>query len=600
MAQLPQVQPFQTQLSGVSSAATPTVGFGQRVDAGMPFRAQAQYQNVLAEQIDRMSNVMFGYAEKTAGMAAEKFALDNPLTQEQLTAMAVGDTSKVDLGSPLNVYSAVMRKARAIELSGYMEMNARKELLKIYDQADKNLITAEQAKEQITALINADAQVVGQVSTDAALRYRASMATLGSQTVANIAGLELKRDQLNRQQMVADDFENIRNAAYSYITSPLPINPDTGQEWDLNTILDTLVQNFKGTAETHVGALEANTYEDKLKADILAMKQTALQEYFTQERYMENPRLVAQEIKAGQAGNLSQVLQEFKFSPDGRKILDEVIDYNLDRVDKRKRGIELALVDDAQRGNALLSRMYSTSDRAEHQRIFNEMTTLALDPGMLKSARDFMMSANASGPMYDDLNQLGELNTKIALGQATQSDINNATGLKFETKRSLTLQLSNPTDPLRYGAQQINYAVGIQSADLPPEIDSADGRQLAVSIRNSLLSELNEFARTPDANGRFPSPPEIQAKGRELSKNAESLMSPMYRDLAAQMQNQVILSIPTLQGVDLSDQAAVSAAIAEFQSGREVSSSTTALINSAKLSIDKYRQYINKANQGAK
>lgn len=600
MAQLPQVQPFQTQLSGVQGAATPSVGFGQRVDAGLPYRAQAQYQSVLAQQLDRMTEVMFGYAEKTAGMAAEQFAVDNPLTKEQLKAMSAGDTSQADLGSPLNVYSAVMRKARAIELSGYMEMNAKQKLLQIYDQADKNLITAEQAKDNITALINADAQVVGQVSPDAAYKYRATLAAFGSQTVSKIGELELKRDKLNRQQMVANDYNATKTAAFAYITGSLPINPETGQEWDLNSILNSLKSNAEVNVALLLGNDDAKAYAAQFDKDVLEMKQIALQEYFTQERYMENPRLVAKEIEAGQGGNLSQVLQEFKFSPDGQKIIDGVIDYNLKRVDQRKRGIELALVDDAQRGNLLLNKMYSTANRAEHQSIFEELTTLAVDPSVLKSARDFMMSANASGPMYDDLNQLGELNTKIALGQATQGDINNATGLKFETKQSLTLQLSNPSNPLRYGAQQINYAVGIQSADLPPEIDSADGRQLAVSIRNSLLSELNEFARTPDASGRFPSPPDIQAKGRELSKNAESLMAPMYLELAAQMRNQVILSVPTLQNVDLSDQAAVSAAIAEFQGNREASSSTTALINSAKLSIDKYRQYTNKANQGAK
>lgn len=600
MAQLPQVQPFQTQLSGVQGAATPSVGFGQRIDAGLPYRAQAQYQSVLAQQLDRMTEVMFGYAEKTAGMAAEQFAVDNPLTKEQLKAMSAGDTSQADLGSPLNVYSAVMRKARAIELSGYMEMNAKQKLLQIYDQADKNLITAEQAKENITALINADAQVVGQFSPDAAYKYRATLAAFGSQTVSKIGELELKRDKLNRQQMVANDYNATKAAAFAYITGSLPINPETGQEWDLNSILNSLKSNTEVNVALLLGNDDAKDYGAQFDKDVLAMKQTALQEYFTQERYMENPRLVAEEIEAGQGGNLSQVLQEFKFSPDGQKILDGVIDYNIKRVDQRKRGIELALVDDAQRGNLLLNKMYSTANRAEHQSIFEELTTLAVDPSVLKSARDFMMSANASGPMYDDLNQLGELNTKIALGQATQGDINRASGLKFETKRSLTLQLSNPSDPLRYGAQQINYAVGIQSADLPPEIDSAQGRQQAVSIRNSLLSELNEFARTPDAGGRFPSPPDIQAKGRELAKNAEGLMAPMYLELAAQMQNQVILSIPTLQNVDLSDQAAVSAAIAEFQGNREASSSTTALINSAKLSIDKYRQYTNKANQGAK
>lgn len=602
MAQLPQVQPFQVKLSGISSAATPSVGFGQRVDVALPYRAQAAYEKTLSDSIDRMSNIAFGYAEKTAGMAAEQFALDNPLTQEQLKAMSEGNPAELDLGDPLNIYSSVLRKARAIELSGYMEMNARKKLVEIYSKVEKNLITTSQAQDEITAMLNADAQVVGQVSPDAAYKYRASIATFGSATIAKAGELESKRARLDMEQRVADDFEAFKTGAYAYITGSLPIDPQTGVEFDLNNvdktgILDNLTKALVANVGTQLGSEQAVAYGQKFEAAILQMKQTALQEYFTQERYMENPRLAQQEINAGQAGNLTQLIQEFKRSPDGQKILDGVVDYNIKRVDQRKRGIELALIDDEQKGNQLLREIYTSSNAAEQQAKFNQLSQLAVAPELIKKARDFITSDSATGPQYDDLSVLGSVSTQISLGLATEDDILNA-NLTRSTKRSLMLQLANPTDPMRYATQQINFAVGIQSADLPPEIDDAAKRSQAVLTRNQLLSELNDFARTPDANGRLPSPPQVSAKGRELAKQANALMSPLYADMAKQQKTSAIMNIPELANVDFNDDAAVQEAITKYQQRKEVSSTTRIQIQSTQTLIEKYRIYMDKANQG--
>jgi hypothetical protein len=125
MAELIRTQGYRAQVGGVPGAATPSVSFGQQRQPNIEFDVKANYQRALSNTLDRISQSAFGIAEQASQRAGAQFALENQLTKEQLDAMARGDMSTVDLGSPLNAFSATVRKARAIELSGHMEVEAR-------------------------------------------------------------------------------------------------------------------------------------------------------------------------------------------------------------------------------------------------------------------------------------------------------------------------------------------------------------------------------------------------------------------------------------------------------------------------------------------
>ena len=81
-------------------------------------RAAASYQGNVAQSLDRISNTLFGVNRKLAEDAGYQYVAENPLTPEQLQAIARGDVRKVvTAGSGINIQQNVIRKARAFEIA---------------------------------------------------------------------------------------------------------------------------------------------------------------------------------------------------------------------------------------------------------------------------------------------------------------------------------------------------------------------------------------------------------------------------------------------------------------------------------------------------
>lgn len=98
MAELPTTRELQVRVANAPNAPMPQVNFGERQAAGLEFRAQAQYQGAVGDVLDRMTRSVFGVANEMSQRAGLQFSAENPLTPEQLTAMAKGDMSTVQLG----------------------------------------------------------------------------------------------------------------------------------------------------------------------------------------------------------------------------------------------------------------------------------------------------------------------------------------------------------------------------------------------------------------------------------------------------------------------------------------------------------------------
>jgi hypothetical protein len=310
MAELMRTQGYRAQVSGVPGAATPSVSFGQQRRPDIEFQAAANYQQTLAQSIDRMSQIAFGYAEKLGERAGQQFALENPLTKEQLDAMSRGDMSSVNLGSPLNVFSSVVRKARAIELSAHMEAEARNEMVSLYDQASKGLINTEDAKGKIEGLLNAGGSTLGQVDPDAAYKYRASIAAMGGKVIDEIGKVELKRRAIINQQKLSTDYRNVMSVINSYMSGSLPINPETGKEWDMNEVIGAAKSNFLANAFALGGLPAMESYAAQIDKDIREAKIGAVTRELTKDEYYLNPTQTINRILAGDLNDARQAMAD--------------------------------------------------------------------------------------------------------------------------------------------------------------------------------------------------------------------------------------------------------------------------------------------------
>jgi uncharacterized protein YdcH (DUF465 family) len=277
MAELIRTQGYRTQVQGVPGAATPSVSFGQRRPE-IAFQAQANYQNNIAQAIDRMSNTLFGLSETFGQEAGQQYVAENRITEQQLKDMVAG---KVDpelvSGSPMNVYSAAVRKARAIEVSGHVLAEGRKLANDLMIQAEEGKVDTKTATSNLSSFMDNAGSSLAQIDPDASLRFRANMATIGSTVIDKVAQVELKRRQaVNRAKMdlskehLLGVMNNLLTQTVVSVESPL-----------IYQTLATLEESFYNEASVMLSPAAAEGYRTEFRKDIELLKLNLVAGYVT-------------------------------------------------------------------------------------------------------------------------------------------------------------------------------------------------------------------------------------------------------------------------------------------------------------------------------
>ena len=308
MAQLPLTREVQVQVANAPNAPMPQVAFGER-DAGVEYQAQARYQGAVGDVIDRMSRAVFGVANEMSQRAGLQFSAENPLTAEQLQAMAKGDMSTVQLGSPLNVFNSAVRKARAIELSGHAEIEGRDKLMQLVAAAGRGEVSTQEVRDQITALTNGYSQSLAQVDPESSYKFRASMAAVGGRVIEKTAEVEAKRRLLGNKVKLDRDYSNMQKAVELAVTTKMPLDPATGQEIPVDAFVDALKQNFINNAVAMVGPAGAASFIGRINEDMATAKVNSIAQYIsTDPQFSRDPNAVQRLLK-GDAGSASNAYQ---------------------------------------------------------------------------------------------------------------------------------------------------------------------------------------------------------------------------------------------------------------------------------------------------
>jgi hypothetical protein len=277
MAELIRTQGFRTQVQNVPGAATPSVSFGQRRPE-IAFQAQANYQNNIAQAIDRMSNTLFGLSEAFGQEAGQQYVAESPITAQQLQDMVAG---KIDpdlvSGSPMNALSAAARKARAIEVSGHVLAEGRKLANDLMIQAEEGKVDTQTATSNLSSFMDNAGSSLAQIDPDASLRFRANMATIGSTVIDKVAQVELKRRQaVNRAKMdlskehLLGVMNNLLTQTVVSVESPL-----------IYQTLATLEESFYNEASVMLSPAAAEGYRTEFRKDIERLKLNLVAGYVT-------------------------------------------------------------------------------------------------------------------------------------------------------------------------------------------------------------------------------------------------------------------------------------------------------------------------------
>lgn len=308
MAELPLVQGFRTQVQNAPSPVLPQVSFAQQ-NPQIAYEAEARYQGAIGDVLDRMSRAAFGVASEMSQRAGLQFAAENPLTPAQLEAMSKGDVSNVNLGSPMNVFNAAVRKARAIEVSAHAEVEAREQLVKLMQRAEAGELSTDDVRSQIAALTNGYGSAIAKVDPDASFKYRASMATVGGRVIEKVAEFEGQKRVIANSVKVQRLMTTMQQEIALASTSKMPIDPATGKEMPVTQYIDALKQNFLTNATALIGPTAAAQYVGRIDKDISdTMVNAVAQHISTDPQFAGRPDAV-QRLLRGDAGSASNAFQ---------------------------------------------------------------------------------------------------------------------------------------------------------------------------------------------------------------------------------------------------------------------------------------------------
>lgn len=574
----------------------------QQVDFVGP-RVAAQASSQLAQIIDRMTASTLEVGKQMRTEEGFQYALENELSDAQLL-LAKGETpEKLDLPTTrsFGYFARAVAKARSIEIASHFEKEGRNELAKLLTDINNNNITPDKVKQKIDAVINGYSKSeLGRIDPEAMIKFRATMLTHGS-TVMNKA-YEKQAEQQQQLKLIEFDldFRNKREIIRAELErgfwSPVKDQAGTIETQDFTkpqrSIADLIDVHRASTAykaATLGDARIQKEYSDKFEKMVSEEKINVGTNLVLTEEFMANPSVGVERILKGDLGKYSAVWQGMT-EAEKKAVRDNFGA----AVTARKQGIADNLSASEQEGNTILRKIYMAKTPSEMNTLFQQLDGLPVSPSLISSARSFITEFSKPAEKENNLNALGKVHARIAIGAATVSEVVSGPFTQ-DTKEKLIAMVVNPNNSINAGVRRINSQVGIQESGLPPEFADAKARELATEVRNDLTQQLYDFSTTLDKTGRPPSNEAILEYGQKLAAQAKSRMSGAFSSVAETAKKSAVLMVPQLQGVDLNNEAAVEAAIAEAVKKKADPRS----ISSARNSIENYRK--NKAQvEGAK
>lgn len=224
----------------------------RQVDYQVASREQAQYANTMAQMLDRMGATLNKTAIVKRQEEAVRFAAETPITPEQLAMAKDGMTAAVPglgrISSDFNAFGQALKKARTLQLASAFEQEGLNELVKIQNDVKNGVITSEQAQLKIASLNRGYTQSLAKEDGEAAIKFNATFSTHGNTVLKSAYEEEAKRIKSQRTIKVRETWNNAKQLLEATVSQGEYIDPNTGQKYSIDVLVDTLRSNMSTQA----------------------------------------------------------------------------------------------------------------------------------------------------------------------------------------------------------------------------------------------------------------------------------------------------------------------------------------------------------------
>ena len=168
-------------------------------------RESFKQSQTMSNQLDRLSSYAFTEMGKATEAKAEKFALDNPITKEDLINAQASGIDLIKASGGGQVWEDTLRKFQGEQLRSQLEVHGQAALTDILSQVERRELTdPAEIKQKLESAITGFEKPLANISPESAVRFKQSMgATAGA--FYKEATKKLTADYLIDQQILAEE-----------------------------------------------------------------------------------------------------------------------------------------------------------------------------------------------------------------------------------------------------------------------------------------------------------------------------------------------------------------------------------------------------------
>jgi hypothetical protein len=523
-----------------------------------PQQVAAQGFATLGQNIDRMTAFFQGQAATDAQKAGAKYALENPITEDQLQ-VAIGAKAPPKIAGAGSIFQDQYLETQGAILRSQLQAQVQNKITAYAAKIEAGMpVDMNVMRDDLRAQIDGYSSGLMQFSPTQTIQLKAAAATSSSLLFKAAADHQVKLYKADQELQLKEMQQQSKPLIRLQFEAAGQIDPETQKPIDLLKMQEIILKPFRDAAGVNPDAVK---YYEAMQSSFRTEAKNYLANIALDKDFATNDIERASKIKKGDFGDKSILYKGLSIDEqqDVRKMVD-------DRMDSLSKARTSFLAQELFSANELERQVYATSDMRLQLQLVNEMQKLAVDPTHIKRARDYIETQANQGPKNDNLAELANITRMMASGDATPQDVIDGVKkgyFKKDTAKTLIINISNPSDDINWGKQVINSSVLIQKDGAPPEIKDADARSAAVVAAETAKLELMKFASTP-IDGKLPNSAEIRRKGAELAKGTGTLMQPMYENASRVQADGIRAQLGAAgQGINIDDDAAFEAAIAQ-------------------------------------
>ena len=539
--------------------------------------AKVQGFDSLSRSLDRMNSYFQSQAETEAKKQAKRYAIENPPTQDQLElALQSGQAPKISGAG--SIFQEEYDKLTAYSLSTELGLEAKSKLAQLQARIDAGeLYDQQKLKADMDDMVDGYSSTIMAFDPERSLQFRASLVESSRNVFKSATEAQIKAMRRDQQVRLDGHLRNVPTLINSALKSVGEINVDTGKPVDINKKIEELASGFAAYDRAVEGSdYLSKFYELRDKEVNQFLADTVMDDEFASND-MERQRKLA----AGDFGEKSVLWNGL--SAENKKAVMEAVSAKIEFKSKTQSSY---LANAQLTADAILRDIYMAPNVQTQRELFKQLEGIAASPSTISAARNHIDANASDGPKYDDLDTIGELNRKVQAGTATVAEVDAALRsgqITRPTARAFTLSITDPKPAVTNGIALIRGSVNIQQAGLPPDIENAAARAIAVKIYNEGSIQLLTFANTPNEKGVLPTRAEIQKEAQSIANEAKSAMLPVFAPVLEDAKRRVTTFLPNeFKNINLENEQEFKAAIASMAKKKVDPSTINILLNGRK------------------